>query len=274
MSQAISRLIGLVGECNLRQEAATGKSRFSGRYADPGEESSMGGIIEFARSDGGRTSGYQAVPDGAQRGVVVVQEWWGLNDHICGVADRFARHGYATLAPELYEGRVTQSPDEANHLMEGLDFAGATTEDIRGAVQHLKRAGCEKVAVMGFCMGGALTVAAGVHVKEADSGVCFYGIPPAEFADPTGITMPFQAHFANRDDWCTPAAVDALEQAMTGGWSSTTHSGSRNRPRRRILPTWRRSRVSPRSPWPPVNGCAPSTNSPGCWKPVQPQSCR
>lgn len=179
----------------------------------------MGSIIEFARPDGGRTRGYEARGEGARKGVVVIQEWWGLNDQICGVVDRFARAGYVALAPDLYQGRVTQDPDEANHMMEGLDFAGATHQDLRGAVKQLKSAGCDKVAVMGFCMGGALTIAACVHIPEADAGVCFYGIPPAEFADPTKIKMPFQAHFANEDDWCTPATVDQLEKAMAGAGS-------------------------------------------------------
>jgi dienelactone hydrolase len=67
---------------------------------------------------------------------------------------------------------------------------------------------------MGFCMGGALTIAAAVHVPNLAAGVCFYGIPPKEFADPANIRIPFQGHFASKDDWCTPAAVDALEAAM------------------------------------------------------------
>jgi carboxymethylenebutenolidase len=99
--------------------------------------------------------------------------------------------------------------------MTNLNFPDATHQDLRGAVLDLKKHG-DKVAVMGFCMGGALTVAACVHIPEAAAGVCFYGIPPKEFADPAKITVPFQGHFANQDDWCTPAAVDALETAMTG----------------------------------------------------------
>src|SRR6516165_6258831 len=173
----------------------------------------MGSMIEFARPDGGRTKGYLAMAGQGRPGVVVIQEWWGLNDQICGVADRFARAGYNALAPDLYQGRVTTVPDEANHLMEGLDFAGATHQDLRGAAQHL-RAHSGRVAVIGFCMGGALTIAAGVHVPEVAAGVCFYGIPPKDFADPARIRVPFQGHFANRDDWCTPAAVDALERAL------------------------------------------------------------
>lgn len=173
----------------------------------------MGQMIEFERPDGGRTRGWLASAGDDRPGVIVIQEWWGLNDQICGVADRFARAGWNALAPDLYQGRVTQAPDEANHLMSGLDFAGATHQDIRGAARRLAARG-SKVAVMGFCMGGALTVAAAVHVPEVSAAVCFYGIPPKEFADPAAITVPFQGHFANRDDWCTPAAADALEQAM------------------------------------------------------------
>jgi carboxymethylenebutenolidase len=173
----------------------------------------MGAMIDFARPDGGRTKGYLAAAGQGRPGIVVIQEWWGLNDQICGVADRFARAGYNALAPDLYQGRVTTLPDEANHLMEGLDFAGATHQDLRGAAQHLK-AQSGRVAVIGYCMGGALTIAAAVHVPEAAAGVCFYGIPPKDFADPARIRVPLQGHFANRDDWCTPAAVDALERAL------------------------------------------------------------
>ncbi len=175
----------------------------------------MGAMIEFSRPDGGKTKGYLATAGQGRPAIVVIQEWWGLNDQICGVADRFARAGYNALAPDLYKGRLTAVPDEANHLMSNLDFPDATHQDLRGAAQHLNGQG-GKVGLMGFCMGGALTVAAAVHVPEIAAGVCFYGIPPKEFADPARIKIPFQGHFANQDDWCTPAAVDALETAMAG----------------------------------------------------------
>jgi carboxymethylenebutenolidase len=173
----------------------------------------MGSMIEFARPDGGKTRGYLATAGSGRPGVVVIQEWWGLNDQICGVADRFARAGYNALAPDLYKGRLTTEPDEANHLMAGLNFPDATHQDLRGAAQHLKQSS-GKVAVMGFCMGGALTIAAAVHIPELAAGVCFYGIPPKEFADPARIRIPLQAHFADNDDWCTPAAVNDLEKTL------------------------------------------------------------
>jgi len=173
----------------------------------------VGTKIEFARPDGSKTDGYLAKAGQGRPGVVVIQEWWGLNDQICGVADRFARAGYNALAPDLYKGRLTAEPDEANHLMTGLDFADATQQDLRGAAQHLQTQS-GKVAVMGYCMGGALTIAAAVHIPEFTAGVCFYGIPPKALADPAGIRVPLQGHFANKDDWCTPAAVDDLELTL------------------------------------------------------------
>src|SRR2546423_5391314 len=173
----------------------------------------MGTMIEFARPDGGKSKGYLATAGQGRPGVVVIQEWWGLNDQICGVADRFARAGYNALAPDLYKGRLTTEPDEANHLMTGLDFADATHQDLRGAAQHLQ-AQSDRVAVMGYCMGGALTIATAVHVPEFAAGVCFYGIPPKAFADPAKIRIPLQGHFANKDDWCTPAAADHLQRTL------------------------------------------------------------
>jgi carboxymethylenebutenolidase len=176
----------------------------------------MGERIEVKRPDGTTCPAYLAQPKaGASApGFVMIQEWWGLNDQMKGLAERLAGEGYRVLVPDLYRGRVTSSPDEANHLMTGLDFAGATT-DVRGCAQHLKASGSAKVAVGGFCLGGALTVLAGVHVPEVDACACFYGIPPAEAADPAEIRVPFIGHFANQDDWCTPAAVDQLEAALS-----------------------------------------------------------
>ncbi len=169
--------------------------------------------VSFARPDGQSTSGYLAFAGPGRAGVVVIQEWWGLNAQICSIADRYAEAGFNALAPDLYKGRLASNADEASHLMTGLDFADATHQDLAGAVAHLKaRSG--KVGVSGYCMGGALTVAACALLPGISAGVCFYGVPPASFADPARIRIPFQGHFANRDDWCTPAAVDALETAM------------------------------------------------------------
>lgn len=173
----------------------------------------MGSMIDFNRPDGSSCRGYFAEAGQGKPGIVVIQEWWGLNDQIKRVADRFAAAGYNALAPDLYKGRVTQKPDEANHLMTGLDFVGASDQDIAGAVKHLG-GNSHKVGVMGFCMGGALTIAACARVPGIACGVPFYGVPPGQLADPARIKVPIQGHFANKDDWCTPQVVDAFEAAM------------------------------------------------------------
>src|SRR5689334_5993134 len=119
----------------------------------------MSPMISFKRPDGKECSGYfvDAKAGDKAPGVVVIQEWWGLNDQIKGVANRLSSAGYRTLVPDLYRGKMTVEAEEAEHHMSNLDFADAATQDVRGAVQHLKRTGSE-TAVMGFCMGGALTI--------------------------------------------------------------------------------------------------------------------
>lgn len=173
----------------------------------------MGQTISIRRPDGTPIPAYSTGIRQSRPGLVIIQEWWGLNDYIRSVADRYAQAGYQVLAPDLYHGRVTQDIDEARHLMDGLDFRDATHQDLRAAVDHLKLT-CDKVGILGFCMGGALAIAAAVHVPNISAAVCFYGIPPAQLADAATISIPFQGHFAQHDDWCTPQLVDSLEQAM------------------------------------------------------------
>ena len=143
----------------------------------------MGEMIEFKRPDGKICPGYLAPPKAGSSapGFVVIQEWWGLNDQIKKTADRLAEAGYRALVPDFYRGKVTKAADEANHLMTNLNFPDAAGQDIRGAV-HLKQSS-KKVAVGGFCMGGALTILSAVRVPEMDAGACFYGIPPLDAAD-------------------------------------------------------------------------------------------
>jgi carboxymethylenebutenolidase len=181
----------------------------------------MGDMIQFKRPDGQMAAGYLAMParaSGGEKapGLVVIQEWWGVNDQIKGVADRYAKAGYRALVPDLYKGKLATTQAEAQALMGALDWGAAATQDVRGAVQHLKSGG-GKVGVTGFCMGGAVTILAAVHVPEVASAVCFYGIPPASAADPAKIKVPFQGHFAIHDDWCNPQTVGGLEQSLVAG---------------------------------------------------------
>lgn len=176
----------------------------------------MGKTISFERPDGAKVEGYLAQAAAADApGLVVIQEWWGLNDQIRGVADRFAAAGYNALVPDLYRGKATIEAAEAEHLMTNLDFGDAAGQDIRGAVQHLKqKLGCPKVGVTGYCMGGALTLLTAVNAPEADACVVWYGVPPLEYIDPSKIKAPLMGHFAIDDVPFPIASVDALEDKL------------------------------------------------------------
>lgn len=137
--------------------------------------------------------------EGSAVGIIVVQEWWGLNQHIKNMTGRFASALNAlAITPDLYRGKVATVPDEANHLMSSLDWPRAV-EDIRNASEYLRSNGCKKVGLVGFCMGGALVIASAVHVDTIDAGSCFYGIPPAAFAHPKNLKIPMQFHFGDKD---------------------------------------------------------------------------
>lgn len=175
----------------------------------------MGKQVSYKRPDGKSVNGYLAEPANAARapGMVVIQEWWGLNDQIRGVADKLAKAGYRALVPDLYRGKTALDAKEANHLMTGLNFGDAAGQDIRGAVQYLKQSS-PKVGVTGFCMGGALTVLSAVNVPEADAGVIWYGYPPLEYVDAKKIKMPLLGHWATQDQAFAIGGVDALEKKL------------------------------------------------------------
>ncbi|MBV5269821.1 MAG: dienelactone hydrolase family protein [Afipia sp.] len=176
----------------------------------------MGTTITFKRPDGKDAKGYLAnAARGNAPGVVVIQEWWGLSANIRALTDRFALAGFDALAPDLYEGVVVpyHDADAAGREMNSLNFIEATEQDVRGAAQYLKRNGA-KVGLTGFCMGGAVTIIGAAKIPELTAGVAFYGIPPEQAVKPADVKIPLQGHFANKDDWCTPQAVDAFEKAM------------------------------------------------------------
>jgi len=140
-------------------------------------------------SEAGQASGYLARPGKAIPGIIVLQEWWGLVPHIKDVAGRFAAQGYIALAPDLYHGKTTVEAAEAEHLLKGLDWARAAKE-IAGAVRHLREVeGATKIGVVGFCMGGALTIIAATQ-PGVDAYAAFYGFPPAGAAPLEKIAAP------------------------------------------------------------------------------------
>jgi carboxymethylenebutenolidase len=173
-------------------------------------------MIEFKRPDGQTLKGYLAEPSDKANapGIVVIQEWWGLDDEIKSVADRFAKAGYRALVPDLYRGKLALEANEAEHLMGDLNFGDAAGQDIRGAVQYLKATGSAKVAVTGFCMGGALTVLAACNVPELDGSIVWYGNPPLEYVNAQAITKPMLGHWALHDEFFSIAGVDQLEEKL------------------------------------------------------------
>lgn len=176
----------------------------------------MGTLISFKRPDGGDANGYLAnSARGDAPGVVVIQEWWGLQDQIKGICDRFALAGLDALAPDLYNGVVVpyHDRDAAGKEMSSLNFIDATEQTVRGAVQFLASNGA-KVGLTGFCMGGAVAIIGAAKIPELTAAVAFYGVPPEQAAKPADVKIPLQGHFANYDDYATPKVVDDFERAL------------------------------------------------------------
>lgn len=147
--------------------------------------------------------------------MIVLHEWWGVTDQIKALADRWAAEGFLALAPDLYDGVVVQigKVDEAAAMMNKLDFAKAV-QTIAAGVEALRRhpRSNGKVAVTGYCMGGALTFATATQVAGLAAVVPYYGLPSQ--ADWSRVDAPIQAHFATRDDWATVAGAKAIQDAL------------------------------------------------------------
>ncbi|MGE0867848.1 MAG: dienelactone hydrolase family protein [Kofleriaceae bacterium] len=146
-------------------------------------------------------------------GVVVLQEWWGINEQIQSIAKRWAEQGFVVVVPDLFHGKLAANADEAAALMKALDVPSAVKE-IAGAVSYLKsHPRCTgKIAVTGYCMGGALTFASAVAISGLSAVVPFYGLPGE--VDVTRIDAPIQAHFAKHDDWATVAGATKIKEAV------------------------------------------------------------
>lgn len=162
-----------------------------------------GSMIEFA-ANGDLAPGYLVRPDGTGPfpAIVVIQEWWGLDDHIKDVAERFAAEGYVALAPDLYRGEVALEPDDARRLAMELELDRALV-DIQGAVDYLlgqdvvlpKAAG-----VIGFCMGGRLTMLMSYRGKNVGAAISFYGggLEPSD-DDLRAISVPLLGIYGELD---------------------------------------------------------------------------
>ncbi len=176
------------------------------------------GIEHYHDRSGGELSGYLARPAGTEPlpTVVVVQEWWGLAEHIKDVTRRIARAGYVALAPDLYRGQVAEEPNEARKLVMQLDMHTAVG-DIRASIAHvLGRPDVigPKAGVIGFCMGGRLALQTVVAESRVGGAVAFYGRPLDE-AEAADAQAPILGVYGSEDHSIEVGAAKAMQAALT-----------------------------------------------------------
>jgi carboxymethylenebutenolidase len=173
-----------------------------------------GTMVEF-QANGAKTSGYLATPAaGKGPGVLVIQEWWGLVQHIKNVCDRFAAEGFTALAPDMYHGKTASEPDGAGKLFMALNIAQAE-KDLRGAATYLARhSSTAKLGAVGFCMGGQLALFAAT--LNASIGACanFYGVHPNVKPDYSKLSGPVLGLFAEKDGFVTPQVARDVDAAI------------------------------------------------------------
>jgi carboxymethylenebutenolidase len=177
----------------------------------------MGEVIEFAGKDH-VDRGYMATPaSGSGPGVLVIQEWWGLVPHITSVCDRLAAEGFTALAPDLYHGRSTTEPDEAQKHMMDLDIDSAG-RDLESALAHLLDSPCatgRTLGVVGFCMGGGLALYIASRQPAIAACVAYYGVGPArEKMDLTAMKAAVLGHWGERDHSYDRATIEDLERRL------------------------------------------------------------
>ena len=176
----------------------------------------MGEMVEF-QSNGEACSGYLATPaSGAGPGVIVLQEWWGLVDHIKEVADRFAGEGFVALAPDMYHGETADNPDGAGKLMMALNIDRAE-KDLRGSIEYLlalDQTQGDQVGTVGFCMGGQLSLYAACANSQVGACVNYYGIHPDVQPDIGNLKAPVLGFFGEDDAKVSPEVVHELEERL------------------------------------------------------------
>lgn len=173
-----------------------------------------GRMVEFA-SNGGTDTGYLATPaSGKGPALLVIQEWWGLVDHIKDVADRFAAEGFVALAPDLYHGQATSEPDEAGKLMMAVNIDQAA-KDLAGAASFLlaqPEVSSSIAGAIGYCMGGQLALyAAAVSPDKVGPVADYYGVHPSVSVDFGQVKGPLLGVFAEHDGWVSKPVVASLE---------------------------------------------------------------
>jgi carboxymethylenebutenolidase len=186
----------------------------------------MGEMIEF-KGNGQTYNGYLSAPPNEGPGVIVIQEWWGLVDHIKDIADRFAGAGFTAVAPDFYHGKKTKSPDEAGKLFMALNISDAE-KVLRGTIDALlsnPKCTSKTVGVVGFCMGGQLSLyAASKNPDKISACVVFYGIHPNVKPDYETIKAPVLGFFGEKDSSVSPEKVKGLSDKLrTAGVQHNFH---------------------------------------------------
>ncbi len=167
-------------------------------------------MIEFA-ANGGTAPGYLARPDAPAPAVVVLQEWWGLNDHIKDVTRRFAEAGYAALAPDFYRGEVAAEPDEARKLAMELQYPQVQA-DVQGAIDYLLAQPFvqpKRIGAIGFCMGGRLVGRLAMTARDLSAAVAFYGVPALSDEEAAAVSAPLLAIYGENDGGFPPDLIRA-----------------------------------------------------------------
>ena len=170
-------------------------------------------------TNGSKTSAYLSLPTSPNGlAVIVLQEWWGLVDHIKDVTDRFAREGFVALSPDLYHGESTKKPDDAGRLMMALNIE-KTEVDLQSAVKFLiEKHGIKQkgIGVIGFCMGGQLALYAGSQNKDIGGIIDFYGVHPEVKVPFSDIKVPVLGFFGDHDEYVTKDVVAKLDDDLKG----------------------------------------------------------
>jgi carboxymethylenebutenolidase len=177
----------------------------------------MGEKVTFP-SNGSTAHGYLAVPEsGSGAGLIVIQEWWGLVDHIIDLTDRFAAAGFVALAPDLYGGKTTHDAETANKYLQELPVERAA-HDLSGAVDYLlgrAEVTSATLGAVGFCIGGAFVLLLAKNEGDkVSAAVAAYPVAAVDLADVSGVSAKVSLHAGGKDDFVSTEAVEELASKL------------------------------------------------------------
>ncbi len=189
--------------------------------AAPPSRAVMGEDVVYGAFDGRGVTGYVARPadvDGPLPGVIVIHEWWGLNDNVRAMTRRLAAEGFEALAVDLYGGRSASTPDDARALMEGVnENPDAARTNLRQAAAWLRERGVPSIGSLGWCFGGGWSLQTALLLgDEADAAVIYYGFVETDPDALAPLEAPVLAFFGGQDQGIPLDRVHAFEQALIG----------------------------------------------------------